>query len=143
MPLSGAISTLQGDILKMDDRGRRVDLEYVDECKNAETIKLTKWLQQTISQAPNTKIPVLHMSSNYRPLITIVEEAIWADWYNLNKWTITECNKKSISFWKEWDIVREDAASVMREPVLLFWKLGRQWAAINTETYFKMRKETT
>ncbi len=42
MPLSGAIGTLKGDILKMDDRGRKVDLEYVDECKNAETIKLTE-----------------------------------------------------------------------------------------------------
>lgn len=139
MPLSGAISNLKGDILKMDERGRKVDTEYVDECKNAETIKLGEWLTQSISQCRITDNPVLHFSSNYRPTITVVEEPIWADWWENAVWEVCTIDKSSIQFWKEWDALRELAAASNKTPVMIFEKLDRAWAAVDTDVYFKMR----
>ena len=67
MPLSGAIPGLKGDIFKPADK------LFVDECKNQEKVKLWEWWEQTKSQAKGLQKPVLHVSGNYREVLTIMK----------------------------------------------------------------------
>lgn len=67
MPLSGAIPGLKGDIFKPNDKG------WVDEAKNQEKVKLWEWWEQTKSQAFGLQKPVLHVSGNYREVLTIMK----------------------------------------------------------------------
>ena len=67
MPLSGAMAHFKGDIHK------RNDWEWVDEVKNHETIKLGEFWDQAVAQTSGgLRTPVLHISSNYRPIITVI-----------------------------------------------------------------------
>jgi hypothetical protein len=66
MLLSGG-GYLKGDIYKPND------FEYLDECKNQETVSLWKWWNQTKEQAGGNRIPILHVGGNYRPILTIME----------------------------------------------------------------------
>lgn len=66
MPMSGAMEFHKGDILK------KVDNEYVDECKNQETVKLWEWWAQARSQARGMQIPVLHIKRNLTEPVTVM-----------------------------------------------------------------------
>jgi hypothetical protein len=68
MPLSGAMTHFKSDIYK------RNDYEWVDECKAHETVNLAKFWDQTTIQAP-IRTPVLHISANYRPIVTIIRQS--------------------------------------------------------------------
>ena len=66
MPMSGAIATLKGDIFKRNDVG------WVDECKNQEKVQLWAWWEQAKSQAKGLQRPLLHVSGNYREILTVM-----------------------------------------------------------------------
>lgn len=108
MPLSGAFSHLKADIFKPVKDG------WSDECKNQETVNLRDWWAQTIKGAGLDE-PVLHISANYRPVIT----AIWTKTFDnmikelrdsgqgfMHKVRIVE--KQRFNLWDEWDIVRNE-----------------------------------
>jgi hypothetical protein len=67
MPMSGAMEFHKGDILK------KRDTMYVDECKNAETVKLHEWWRQAQAQAFGLQIPILHIKRNYTPPLTVMD----------------------------------------------------------------------
>lgn len=84
MPMSGAMTHFKGDIWKPSD------YEYVDECKNSERIRLWEWWEQAESQALASRIPVLHISSNFRPILTVISAETY---FNLRK-TIRDLEEK-------------------------------------------------
>lgn len=67
MPGSGSFSHFKGDIHKPND------YEYIDECKNQETVSLWKFWNQAKDQASGGRIPILHVGGNYRPILTVME----------------------------------------------------------------------
>jgi len=66
MPMSGAMTHFKGDIWKPNDFG------YVDEVKNQEKVKLWEWWSQAESQAVGMQTPVLHITGNHRPILTVI-----------------------------------------------------------------------
>lgn len=66
MPMSGAMEFHKGDILK------KTDNEFVDECKNQETVKLWEWWAQAKSQVRGMQLPVLHIKRNLSEPITVM-----------------------------------------------------------------------
>lgn len=66
MPMSGAMSFHKGDIFKGE-----LD-EWVDECKNQERVQLWPWWEQAVTQCTGLEKPVLHISGNYRPILTVM-----------------------------------------------------------------------
>jgi Holliday junction resolvase len=105
MPLSGAVSHMKGDIRKKTYDG------WVDECKNAETVKLREWWQQTLDQRGKAE-PVLHISANHRPIITVIRSD---KYYDLMKelddtgqpfiHKLKKISKKRFNLWDEWNDV--------------------------------------
>lgn len=73
MPMSGAMTHFKGDIWKPND------YNYVDECKNQERIQLWQWWEQAKSQATGARIPLLHVSSNHRPILTVMSAETYFD----------------------------------------------------------------
>lgn len=102
MPLSGAFSHLKSDIFKPVPDG------WHDECKNQETVKLRDWWNQTTSTCGRS-IPVLHISANHRPIITVMSSD---QWYQLLKelkdsgqgffHKTKKVTKKRYNLWDEW-----------------------------------------
>lgn len=67
MPASGAFTHFKGDIWKRDD------FEYLDECKQHERIRIWEFWEQAKEQTANSaRKPVLHISSNRRPVLTVM-----------------------------------------------------------------------
>lgn len=66
MPMSGAMDFHKGDLLKKHDH------EFVDECKNQETVKLWEWWDQSKRQATGLQKPVLHIKRNLSEPLTVV-----------------------------------------------------------------------
>jgi hypothetical protein len=73
MPMSGAMAWHKGDINKPND------YQYVDECKNSERVRLWEWWTQAKDQATNGRIPLLHVSANFRPILTIMDAETYFD----------------------------------------------------------------
>lgn len=95
MPMSGAMAHFKSDIYK------RFDMEWIDEVKCHETVRLGLFWKQTTIQA-GLRAPVLHVTANYRPIITIIREndfdAICGDdTRRFDRIDITR--KKRFSFW--------------------------------------------
>lgn len=67
MPMSGAMAWHKGDVNKPND------YKYIDEVKNQEKILFWKWWEQAQSQASMSQVPVLHITSNNRPIITCMD----------------------------------------------------------------------
>ena len=76
MPMSGAMTHFKGDIWKKNDYG------YCDEVKNQERVQLWKFWDQTTSQASMAQVPVLHITGNHRPILTVLD---MEDYMNLRK----------------------------------------------------------
>ena len=76
MPMSGAMAHFKGDVWKKDD------YYYLDECKNTERVQLWKFWEQAKSQAGSNRTPVLHISANNRPILTVIE---FEEYLNLRK----------------------------------------------------------
>jgi hypothetical protein len=103
MPLSGAIQHMKGDIWKKVYDG------WIDECKSAETVKLREWWEQTVRQKGKAE-PVLHISGNYRPIITVIRTDKWYDLLQELEDTgqtflhnSIKITKKRFSLWDEWN----------------------------------------
>lgn len=116
MPLSGAISHMKGDIWKKIYDG------WIDECKSAETVKLREWWDQAMRQRGRAE-PVLHISANYRPIITVIRTDKWTDMLLeldqtgqrfLHK--SEKLTKKRFNLWNEWSEL--EATEGYGEPVL-------------------------
>jgi hypothetical protein len=73
MPMSGAMQWHKGDIWKPND------YRYVDEVKCQETVKFWAWWAQAQSQASMGQIPVLHITANNRPILTVVDMEDYMD----------------------------------------------------------------
>lgn len=73
MPMSGAMAWHKGDINKPND------YQYVDECKNSERVQLWQWWTQAKEQATNNRIPLLHISANSRPILTVMNAETYFD----------------------------------------------------------------
>jgi len=67
MPMSGAMMWHKGDIWKPNDH------EYVDEVKNQEKVSLWAWWAQAESQASGLQIPLLHITRNNSPILTVMK----------------------------------------------------------------------
>lgn len=76
MPGSGAFTHLKGDLLKPND------YEWLDEVKNQERVQLWSWWEQAVNQAKPNRTPVLHITSNHRPILTVMRIE---DYMNLRK----------------------------------------------------------
>lgn len=76
MPMSGAMTHFKGDIWKPNDH------QYIDEVKNQERVQIWKFWEQTISQASMGQIPILHITGNHRPVLTVM---YMDDYMNLRK----------------------------------------------------------
>jgi hypothetical protein len=66
MPTSGAMSHFKGDIWKP------TDYLWVDEVKCQERVKLWEWWSQATSQATGSQNPLLHITANFRPILTVM-----------------------------------------------------------------------
>lgn len=67
MPMSGAMAFHKGDILKPNDYG------YIDEVKCQEKVQIWKFWEQATSQASMSQVPVLHITGNNRPILTVLD----------------------------------------------------------------------
>jgi hypothetical protein len=66
MPMSGAMQWHKGDIWKPND------YKYVDEVKNQEKVQLWAFWEQATSQASGAQVPLLHITGNNRPILTVM-----------------------------------------------------------------------
>jgi len=136
MPLSGAFSHLKSDIFKPTPDG------YHDECKNQETVKLRDWWLQTTSTCGRS-IPVLHISANYRPVITVVSSD---QWYQMLKELkdigsgylhhTKKIAKKRFNLWDEWNAVKNETE--YGDPVLHIEHMDL--TVISLEHYMEIRE---
>lgn len=72
MLLSGG-AYLKGDVYKPNDP------YYVDEVKNQERIQIWPWWEQAEQQAKGMQIPILHITSNHRPILTVMKLETYMD----------------------------------------------------------------
>lgn len=73
MPMSGAMQWHKGDIWKPND------YKFVDEVKCQETVKFWAWWEQAQSQASMGQTPVLHITANNRPILTVIDMEDYMD----------------------------------------------------------------
>ena len=66
MPMSGAMQFHKSDIFK----GEADD--WSDEVKNQEKVQIWKWWEQASSQAGQFQKPILHITGNYRPILSVM-----------------------------------------------------------------------
>lgn len=134
MPLSGAMSHFKSDIYK------RYDYMWVDECKKHETVKLGEFWRQADAQA-GLKTPVLHVSSNYRPVITVIrldsfEELTGGDMRRFDILDITEKKR-----WSFWDYAGNCHDLMPRATVVYCTCKGETLVLMTIDCYMVLRKE--
>lgn len=66
MPMSGAMTFHKSDIFK------GVADDWSDEVKCQETVKLWAWWEQTCNQSGQFQKPILHITSNHRPILSVM-----------------------------------------------------------------------
>lgn len=66
MPASGGFTHFKADIFKP------TDYQYFDEVKNQETVSLWKWWSQASGNASGNQIPVLHITRNNSPVLSVL-----------------------------------------------------------------------
>lgn len=117
---------LKGDIYKA------VNDWACDECKNQEDIKIPLWWKQTEAQCGIGQEPVLHISSNHRPIVTIWRSRTAETYIKESGLNFIESvrTKSTISLWKEFEKLRE------HEYAVLYWN-GR--AIMSCENYMVLR----
>lgn len=74
VPMSGALSWLKGDVVEFNTVNK-----HLHECKNHQQLSLNTWWQQSLDQCLNSEIPVLHFTSNYKPIYTMIETETFDD----------------------------------------------------------------
>lgn len=135
MPLSGAMSHFKSDIYK------RNDWEYCDECKNHETVNLRKFWDQTIIQAP-MRTPVLHISGNYRPVITALRQTDFeqlAATNGIGRFEIIDIMGKKR--WNFWDNAKYCTDLSVQATVVYVTVPDDALVLMTVDTYMKLRVE--
>jgi hypothetical protein len=135
MPLSGAVPHMRGDIWKKVYDG------WIDECKCAETIKLNEWWTQAKNQSGRS-IPVLHISGNFRPVVTVVSSDTYYDLCKQLDDTgqpfqhkLYKVSKKRFNFWLEWEEIWN--STELGDPILHIEHLDL--TVMQMEHYFEIR----
>jgi hypothetical protein len=134
-PMSGAMAHFKGDIHK------RFDYEYLDEVKNHETINLGKFWEQAVDQCSGLRTPVLHITSNYRPIVTVLRTSDFEglagdDRRRFDKLDITHL--KRFAFW---DYAKDCHDPVPRAMVIHCRVRGEDLTMMTIDTYMILRKE--
>lgn len=134
MPLSGAMSHFKSDIYKRNDQ------EWVDEVKNHETINLRKFWEQTASQAL-IRCPVLHISGNFRPIVTIIREADFEALVDdkLDRFHIIDITEKKR--WNFWDYAKNCTDLKVQATVVYCTVPDEALVIMTIDTYMMLRKE--
>lgn len=135
MPLSGAMAHFKSDIYK------RNDYEWVDEAKNHEKINLRKFWEQAEEQA-RFNTPVLHISSNYRPIITVLRQADFeqlAEANGMDRFHVIDiCTKKRWNFWQ----YAERCTDLRVSATIVYCTVPDESLVLMTvDTYMKLRVE--
>lgn len=73
MPMSGAMAWHKGDIHKPND------YKYIDEVKCQEKVKFWEFWKQAQEQANMGQVPVLHITGNNRPILTVMDMEDYMD----------------------------------------------------------------
>lgn len=73
MPMSGAMQFHKGDIFKGE-----YDI-FVDEVKCQEKVQLWAWWDQAVSQCGINQQPVLHITRNHSPMLTVMRMESYMD----------------------------------------------------------------
>lgn len=73
MPRSGGIDHLKSDIRKPND------YQYADEVKCQEKVRLWQWWDQARSQVSLGRIPILHITADFRPILTVMDIKTYMD----------------------------------------------------------------
>lgn len=94
---------LKGDIYTKEHN------DFVEECKNQETVKLNEWWSQACKDAHSQK-PLLHISANYRQPISVLRQddfidIIWEleDYDTKYQFEPQVISKKRMNLWNEWE----------------------------------------
>ncbi|MGV9002360.1 MAG: putative PDDEXK endonuclease [Candidatus Saccharimonadaceae bacterium] len=135
MPLSGAMSHFKSDIYK------RNDYEWVDECKNHESINVKRFWEQTIAQS-TLKTPVLHISSNFRPIITVLTQADFeqlAEANGFERFNIIDINEKKR--WNFWAFAEQCTDLSIQATVVYCTITDEALVLMTMSTYMKLRVE--
>lgn len=134
MPMSGAISHFKGDIYK------RFDFDWIDECKNHETVRLSTFWEQTVSQGA-LRTPVLHVSGNHRPIVTLIRESDFDGLVDSDTCTIIDItDKKRFQFW-EYAAQCTDAQIL---PVVVYLvTCDEALVMMDINVYMRLRKEAS
>lgn len=109
---------LKGDIYTKEHN------DFVEECKNQETVRLNEWWKQAEKDA-HTQKPLLHISANYRPIISVLYQDDFMDMvWELEDYDIKHIlnpqvvSKKRFNLWNEWDKCVETTSKYESFPLL-------------------------
>lgn len=129
---------LKGDIYTKEHN------PFVEECKNQEIVKLNQWWQQAEKDA-HTQKPVLHISANYRPIITVLlqddfMDMVWEleDYGHEHKLDPQVVSKKRFNLWNEWEACVEKTSQYESFPVLYIDRV-EVLAVIDFEDFLDLR----
>lgn len=74
VPMSGALAWLKGDVREFN-----TEQDHVHEVKNHEELSLGAWWDQAIAQVEGEQVPVLHFTSSYKPMYTMLDSKTFDD----------------------------------------------------------------
>lgn len=145
VPLSGALAWLKGDVTEFT-----YGTKHVHECKNCEILELPAWWRQTTSQVVNDgEIPILHFTSNYQKVHTVMRvgdfDELVFEYEQLHKelsLTVADFPKRK-NFWK---FLKEKPSDIFMHTIDddevvvfgfdLYLKLRKATVSANPETSF-------
>lgn len=134
MPLSGAMSHFKSDIYK------RFDVDWIDEVKNHETVRLSQFWNQASVQA-GLRNPVLHVSSNFRPIITIIREcdfdALVGD--DMRRFDVLDITRKRR--FKFWDYASQCSGFTPTATVVYITTADESLVMMAVDVYMTLRSE--
>lgn len=67
VPMSGALSWLKGDVCEFN-----TIYPHIHECKFHEALSINTWWDQAADEAKNGEVPVLHFTSSYKPVYSML-----------------------------------------------------------------------
>lgn len=74
VPMSGALSWLKGDCVEFN-----TIKPHVHEMKHQEALSINTWWEQALDQVKDEEVPVLHFTSNYKPVYTMITSELFDD----------------------------------------------------------------
>lgn len=136
VPLSGALAWLKGDVAEF-----HLGSKHVHECKNHESLAIQEWWRQAAAQAINDgETPVLHFSSNYKGVFSVLQAQAFDDMvykYEEHKpeiaLNVTDFPQRK-NFWKY------AANNVPLMDIYLYQVDDEDLVICNLELYLKLRK---